>query len=50
MSLEKMSDDEIRQALALKKKSDPSHSKYMDRLDKLHKQARMHRYGRSGKN
>ena len=50
MSLEKMSDEEIRQAIAVKKKPDPSHDQYMKRLGKLHKQARMHRYGRSGKN
>jgi len=52
MSLEKMSDEEIRQEL--KKKPDKwtfkSHDKYMERLAELHKQARMHRYGRSGKN
>ncbi len=51
MHLEKMSDEEIRQAL--KKKPDKwtfkSHDKYMERLNELHRNARMHRYGRSGR-
>mgnify|MGYP003659858795 CR=1 FL=1 len=49
--LSDMSDEEIRQEL--KKKPDKwtfkSHDKYMERLAELHKQARMHHYGKSGR-
>ena len=50
--LSDMSDEEIRKEL--KKKPDKwtlkSHDQYMERLGELHKQARKHRYGKSGKN
>ena len=51
MKLSDMSDEEIRQEL--KKKPDKwtlkSHDQYMESLAELHKQARMHHYGKSGR-
>ena len=50
--LSDMSDEEIRNELKKKPKkwTFKTHDEYMERLNKLHKQARMHHYGRSGKN
>lgn len=49
--LSDMSDEEIRKAF--KKKPEKwtlkTHDKYMERLNELHRNARMHRYGRSGR-
>ena len=52
MKLSDMSDEEIR--LALKKKPEKwsfkTHDEYMERLNKLHQQARRHLHGRIEKN
>ena len=50
--LSDMSDEEIRKDL--KKKPEKwtlkTHDEYMERLNELHKQARMHHYGKSSRN